>query len=82
MPLFGKKPATNIPAITAGEMKARLLGLNRLSAPFSIVDGQTEGVDLVAEIPANHPHTTRLAFAVADVKAFTDRAPVRLAARF
>jgi len=49
MPLFGRKPATNIPAITAGEMKARLLGLNRLSAPFSIVDGQTEGVDLVAE---------------------------------
>ena len=49
MPLFGKKPATNIPAIPAGEMKARLLGLNRPSAPFRIVDGQTEGVDLVAE---------------------------------
>jgi hypothetical protein len=49
MPIFGKKPATNIPAIPAGEMKARLMGLNRLSAPFRIVDGQTEGVDLVAE---------------------------------
>jgi hypothetical protein len=49
MPLFGKKPATNIPAIPAGEMKARLLELNRPSAPFRIVDGQTEGVDLVAE---------------------------------
>jgi hypothetical protein len=49
MPLFGKKSATNIPAIPASELKTRLLGLNRTSAPFRIVDGQTEGVDLVAE---------------------------------
>jgi len=55
MPLFGKKPATNIPAIPAGEMKARLLGLNRPSAPFRIVDGQTEGVDLVAEWKIEEP---------------------------
>jgi hypothetical protein len=49
MPLFGKKPAKNIPAIPAGELKARLLELNRPSAPFRIVDGQAEGVDLVVE---------------------------------
>jgi hypothetical protein len=49
MPLFGKKPDKNTPAIPAGELKSRLLGLNRLSAPYQIMDGQNEGVDLVAE---------------------------------
>ena len=43
MPLFGKKPAAKVPALSADEMKARLLGLNRPSAPFRIVDGQPEG---------------------------------------
>ncbi len=49
MPLFGKKPSSNIPAIPSGELKARLLGLNRATSPYRIVDGQAEGVDLVAE---------------------------------
>jgi hypothetical protein len=49
MPLFGKKPASKVPALSADEMKARLLGLNRASAPFRIAEGQPEGVDLVAE---------------------------------
>ncbi|HTX78587.1 MAG TPA: hypothetical protein VMC62_02915 [Longilinea sp.] len=49
MPLFGKKPSTNVAALAAGEVKARLLGLNRPTAPFQIVDGAAEGVDLVAE---------------------------------
>jgi len=49
MPLFGKKPAGNTPVLSADETKTRLLGLNRDSAPFHIVDGQPEGVDLVAE---------------------------------
>jgi hypothetical protein len=49
MPLFGKKPAKDTAAIPTDELKARLLGLNRPSAPFQIVDGQAEGVDLVAE---------------------------------
>ena len=49
MPLFGKKPVANIPAIPADELKTSLLGLNRPSAPFQIVDGQAEGVDLIAE---------------------------------
>lgn len=49
MPLFGKKPVVNVPVLAAEQVKARLLGLNRPSAPFHIVDGQAEGVDLVAE---------------------------------
>jgi hypothetical protein len=49
MPIFGKKPAMNVPAIPSSELKSRLLELNRPSAPFRILDGQAEGVDLVAE---------------------------------
>jgi hypothetical protein len=49
MPLFGKKPDANVPALSADEVKTRLLGLNRPSAPYRIADGQSEGVDLVAE---------------------------------
>ena len=49
MPLFGKKPTASVPVLSSDEMKTRLLGLNRPSAPFCIVDGQNEGVDLVAE---------------------------------
>ncbi len=49
MPLFGKKPSANIPALPAQELKARLLGLNRPTAPYQIVDGSAEGVDLIAE---------------------------------
>jgi hypothetical protein len=49
MPLFGKKPALNVPVLSLEEIKTRLLGLNRPSAPFRIVDGQAEAVDLVAE---------------------------------
>ena len=49
MSLFGKKPSGNMPVVSADETKTRLLGLNRPSAPFHIVDGQPEGVDLVAE---------------------------------
>jgi hypothetical protein len=49
MPLFGKKPTTNLPALSAEELKTRLFGLNRPSAPFSIVDGRSEGLDLIAE---------------------------------
>jgi hypothetical protein len=49
MPLFGKKPANNAPALSVVDLKNRLLGLNRPSAPYSIVEGQVEGVDLIAE---------------------------------
>lgn len=49
MPLFGKKLSASVPALPAGDVKFRLLALNRLSAPYQIVDGQAEGVDLIAE---------------------------------
>ena len=49
MPLFGKKPSTNIPALPADELKTRLLGLNRPTAPYRILDGQMKSVDLIAE---------------------------------
>ncbi|HEV2129208.1 MAG TPA: hypothetical protein VGR22_11375, partial [Thermomicrobiales bacterium] len=34
---------------TADEMRERILAVNRPSAPFHIVDGSAEGVDLIAE---------------------------------
>jgi hypothetical protein len=49
MPLFSKKPSASIPALPAQEFKSRLLALNRATAPYQIVDGQSENVDLIAE---------------------------------
>ena len=46
---FGKKPDKNIPVLSANEVRQRLLGLNRESAPFQIIDGAAENVDLIAE---------------------------------
>ena len=49
MPLFGKKPSASVPALPIEEVKTRLLALNRPTAPYQIRDGQSEGVDLIAE---------------------------------
>jgi hypothetical protein len=49
MGIFGKKPAVASTALSAEELRTRLLGLNRPSAPYQIRDGTPEGVDLVAE---------------------------------
>jgi hypothetical protein len=49
MPLFGKKPSASVPALTTDEVKSRLMSLNRASAPYQILEGQAEGVDLIAE---------------------------------
>jgi hypothetical protein len=46
---FGKKPDKNTPVLSANEVRQRLLGLNRESAPFQIIDGSSENVDLIAE---------------------------------
>ena len=46
---FGKKPDKNTPVLSAGEVRQRLLDLNRESAPFQIIDGTSENVDLIAE---------------------------------
>ena len=46
---FGKKANKNVPVLTADEVRARLLGLNRETAPYQIIDGAAEKVDLIAE---------------------------------
>jgi hypothetical protein len=44
-----KRPADGTPALPPGEVAARILALNRPTAPYQIVDGRAEGVDLIAE---------------------------------
>ena len=46
---FGKKPNKNTPVLPAAEVRQRLLALNRETAPYQIIDGAAEGVDLIAE---------------------------------
>ena len=46
---FGKKPAKDTPVLPASEVRQRLLALNRESAPYQIIDGSAENVDLIAE---------------------------------
>ncbi len=47
--LFGKKADKNIPVLSAEDVVKRILSVNRDSAPFQIIDGKAEGVDLIAE---------------------------------
>jgi hypothetical protein len=49
MGLFRKKPPKDVPVLTAQEVKERILALNRETAPYRIIDGASEGVDLIAE---------------------------------
>lgn len=46
---FGKKPDKNIPVLSADEVRQRLLMLNRETAPYQIIDGAPQKVDLIAE---------------------------------
>jgi hypothetical protein len=46
---FGKKPDKNVPVLSAEEVRQRLFALNRESAPYQIIDGRSEHVDLIAE---------------------------------
>lgn len=46
---FGKKPNKNVPVLSADEVRQRLLDLNRESAPYQIIDGAAQNVDLIAE---------------------------------
>jgi hypothetical protein len=51
-PATAKTPAPGIPAIGldhSQEIRTRLLALNRPTAPWQIIDGRSEGVDLIAE---------------------------------
>lgn len=49
MGLFGKKPASKVPALPPQDVLTRLLALNRSTAPYRIVEGRAENVDLIAE---------------------------------
>jgi len=49
MGLFGKKPDKNVPALSVDEVRQRLLALNRDTAPYQIIDGASQKVDLIAE---------------------------------
>lgn len=44
-----KRPAAGVTALPANEVLARLKALNRGTAPWQIIDGASEGVDLIAE---------------------------------
>ena len=46
---FGKKPDKNTLVLSAGEVRQRLLALNRETAPYQIIEGAAENVDLIAE---------------------------------
>ena len=46
---FGKNPNKNTPVLAVGEVRQRLLALNRETAPYQIIDGAAENVDLIAE---------------------------------
>jgi len=46
---FGKKPDKNVPVLVAEEVRWRLLALNRETAPYQIIDGSSQNVDLIAE---------------------------------
>lgn len=48
MKLFGKKQP-QVPAKPPQEVINSLMALNRETAPFQIIDGRAEGVDLIAE---------------------------------
>ena len=47
--LFGKKPDKNTPILSAEQVIQRILEINRDTAPYKIIDGKSEGVDLIAE---------------------------------
>jgi len=44
-----RRPDEGAVALPAAEVRTRLLALNRPTAPWQIVDGSEEGVDLIAE---------------------------------
>jgi len=44
-----RRPDAGTPVRSAEEVRAAILGVNRPTAPFTIADGQAEGVDLIAE---------------------------------
>jgi len=46
---FGKKSDKNTLALSVEDIRQRLLALNRETAPYQIIDGASQNVDLIAE---------------------------------
>lgn len=44
-----RRPEAGTVACSAAEVRDHILAINRPTAPFQVVDGRTEGVDLIAE---------------------------------
>ncbi|CAN5271255.1 hypothetical protein BH11PSE11_BH11PSE11_28270 [soil metagenome] len=44
-----KRPASGTPVQSAQAVREKLLAINRPTAPFQLIDGTAEGVDLIAE---------------------------------
>ena len=44
-----KRPAAGSVALPAQELREKLLALNRATAPYQLIDGKSEGVDIIAE---------------------------------
>jgi len=44
-----KRPPAGTPILSEDEVRSRLNALNRESAPYKIIDGANEKVDLIAE---------------------------------
>lgn len=44
-----KRPPAGIPVLPADEVRKRLLSVNRPTAPYQVIDGTPEGVDVIAE---------------------------------
>ena len=44
-----KRPASGTPVLAATQVIERLKALNRPTAPWGVIDGRSEGVDLIAE---------------------------------
>ena len=44
-----RRPSATTPVLTAKDVRAKLLALNRPTAPYHLIDGASEGVDLIAE---------------------------------
>ncbi len=44
-----RRPAAGVPVLSPEQVKQKLLAVNRPTAPYRIVDGKPDGVDVVAE---------------------------------
>jgi len=44
-----KRPPAGTPALSADEVRKRILSVNRATAPYRVIDGASEGVDVIAE---------------------------------